>query len=300
MGTRGLLTLLATICALLVPAAVAWACGPSSSVRTDKLSYKPGEQMTVSGRSGYWTEGTRLTITTEPAGAYAEGVPVDSEGSFQTQLRAPDQPGNYTLLVTSSNGAPTGRAAFQVEAPPPPAPGRCANEKLGTAGADNLTGAQAGDRIFAFAGDDVVNALAADDCIHGGPGGDRLSGGLGHDTVAAQGGHEMAIGQDGNDRLGGGDGRDRLGGGPGRDTLAGGRGADVLTDHLGDGLLYGQGGPDRIYAGSGRFRIDAGSEGDYVSARNGRADTIDCGLGHDSARVDGVDRVVGCERVIPG
>ncbi len=312
MRPRHLLVLLATLSALLVPAAVAWACGPSSNVRTDKFSYRPGEQMTVSGR-GFWREGTSLTITTEPAGAYAEGVPVDSEGRFRTQLRAPDQPGSYVLLVTSSDGGPPARTTFEVDASPPPAPQvepspstspspaprRCAIDKLGTGGADNLTGTEAGDRIFAFAGDDVVNALAADDCLYGGSGGDRLYGGLGHDTVGAQGGNDLAFGQGGNDLVYGADGNDRLSGGPGLDTLAGGRGADILGGDL-DDKLYGGTGEDRIGAGRGRTRIDAGSDNDYVGARNGRVDTINCGSGRDTARVDPIDRIAGCERVIRG
>lgn len=275
-----------------MPAAVAWACAPQAIVETDKESYRPHEPMTVNGR--YFTANAAIKVTSDPAGLSATTTST-SGGTFSAELEAPDEPGPYVLVATSSNGY-RASTTFEVTL----APGRCANDKAGSTGADSLSGSEAGDRIFAFAGDDVVKALAADDCVDGGPGAEWLAGGLGDDTVAAQGGNHQAFGQDGDDRVSGKDGDDRLGGGPGLDTLAGGRGADVLTDHLGDGLLYGQGGPDRIYAGSGRFRIDAGSEGDYVSARNGRADTIDCGLGHDSARVDGVDRVVGCERVIPG
>ena len=293
LSPRHLLAVLATLSVLLVPAAVAWACTPQAYVVTDKLSYGPGEQMTVKGDR--FRSNATISITSDPPGLSTTTTST-SVGTFSVQLDAPGKPGSYVLVATSSEGEGLARTAFEVL----PASGRCANEKLGTGGADNLSGTNAGDRIFAFAGDDVVKALAADDCIHGGSGGDRLSGGLGHDTVAAQGGHDAAFGQDGNDRLGGGDGNDRLGGGPGLDTVAGGSGADVLTDYLGGGLLYGHSGTDRIYAGSGRFRIDAGTESDYVSARNGRVDTINCGAGHDTARVDGIDRVAGCERVIRG
>ncbi len=287
MNPRHLLAVLAAISALLVPAAVAWACNPSPSMKTDKLSYTPGEQMTVSGRYFSTRGNPTVTITTDPAGASATGVPVTSAGTFQTTLDAPEQPGLYTLVATSSDTTPAARTAFEVNTPPPtvpppPAPGKCANDKLGTAGSDNLRGTNFGDRIFAFGGNDVVNAYAADDCIDGGSGSDRL------------------LGFAGNDRVFGGSGNDRVSGGAGRDLVAGGSGRDVLTGDSGDDQLYGEGGNDTIYAGTGRTRIDAGTESDSVSARNGRADTINCGRGSDTARVDPFDRVAGCEWVSRG
>ncbi len=285
---RRLLALLATISALLVPAAVAWACTPQATVGADKLSYAPGEQMTVEGRD--FRSNATITITSDPPGLSARTTST-SVGTFSVQLGAPEEPGVYVLVATSSDGAGLARTAFEVSAPPPappqvsappPAPRRCAIDKLGTGGADNLTGTNAGDRIFAFAGDDVVNALAADDCLYGGSGGDRLYGGLGHDSVFAQSGDDRASGGDGNDRVFGGSGNDRVRGGAGRDQL------------------YGDSGADRIYAGTGSNRIDAGTGNDYVSARNGSIDTINCGVGRDTARVDRIDRVAGCERVIRG
>lgn len=305
MNPRRLVPLLATLSALLVPAAVAWACNPQPVVGTDKLSYTPREQMTVYGRFFSASNNPTVTITTEPAGASANGVPVTPAGTFQKTLDGPDNPGSYTLVATSSNGGPTARTTFVVNAPtptdpPPPAPGRCAIDKLGTGGTDNLRGTRFGDRIFAFAGNDVVKALAADDCLHGGSGGDRLAGSAGHDSVFAQSGDDRASGGDGNDRVFGGSGNDRVRGGAGRDVVAGGSGDDVLTADSGDDHLSGEGGADAISAGTGRTRIDAGIGNDSVSARNARLDTVNCGLGHDTARVDGVDRVASCERVIRG
>jgi hypothetical protein len=206
---------------------------------------------------------------------------------------APGPPSQGRAFIFRSNNAPPPTV------PPPPKPGRCANDKYGTQKADNLRGTNAGDRIFVFAGNDVVDALAGDDCIDGGTGGDRLSGGLGNDTVVAQGGHDVVFGQGGNDRLYGGDGNDGMTGGAGRDLLAGGRGADVQRGDL-DDQIYGEAGEDRISAGRGRTRIDAGNDNDYVIARNGRVDTINCGRGRDTARVDRPDRTAGCERVIHG
>jgi Ca2+-binding RTX toxin-like protein len=287
MSPRRLLAVLAAISALLVPAAVAWACNPLPVVETDELSYGPGDQMTISGSFFSSSGNPTVTISTDPAGASATGVPVTSAGTFQTTLDAPDQPGAYTLVATSSGTALAARTTFEVNTPPPtvpppPAPGKCANDKLGTGGSDNLRGTNFGDRIFALGGNDVVNAHAADDCIDGGSGSDRL------------------LGDAGNDRVFGRSGNDRASGGAGRVVVAGGSGRDVLTGDSGDDQLYGEGGNDTIYAGTGRTRIDAGTENDSVSARNGRADTINCGGGSDTARVDGFDRVAGCERVSRG
>lgn len=66
-------------------------------------------------------------------------------------------------------------------------------------------------------------------------------------------------------------------GGPGADTLGGGSAADRLT-----------GGP-------GRDAVRAGDGDDRVEADDGEADTVDCGGGADSAAVDAIDTVSGCE-----
>jgi hypothetical protein len=115
--------------ALLVPAAVAWACNPQPRVETDKLSYSPGEQVTVSGRY-FSTKKTTdtdptVTITTDPAGPSAT-VPVTSAGTFQTRLPAPA--GVFTVLATPSNGGPAapttaeGVAATALPENPKPGP----------------------------------------------------------------------------------------------------------------------------------------------------------------------------------
>jgi Ca2+-binding RTX toxin-like protein len=77
----------------------------------------------------------------------------------------------------------------------------------------------------------------------------------------------------GSDRISGGDGRDVLLGGPGNDVIRAGRDADV------------------VLAGPGR---------DVVFARDRHRDRIDCGGGRDTAKVDRVDVVRNCERVLRG
>ncbi|MGB3635513.1 MAG: hypothetical protein WA982_15835 [Rubrobacteraceae bacterium] len=83
---------------------------------------------------------------------------------------------------------------------------------------------------------------------------------------------EWISGADGNDRLHGLSGDDGLSGGPGKDELYGGPGYDVLLGGGGD---------------------------DFVEARDGKEDYVDCGKGSkDVASVDVEDHVsAGCERV---
>lgn len=113
----------------------------------------------------------------------------------------------------------------------------------------------------------------------------------GDDTLNARGaqyiGDELD-GGDGNDVLRGGIWPDRLNGGPGDDTISGGTNSDILTGGPGRDILNGGGGRDTLYA------------------RDGEADTVDCGtntgatnknLESDTAYVDSLDVVTHCEHV---
>ena len=74
---------------------------------------------------------------------------------------------------------------------------------------------------------------------------------------------------------------DRITGTGGDDCIAGGRGDDRLGGGAGDDRIAGGPGDDRITAGPG-------------------SDVVDCGPGDDVARIDGSDRVRGCESVKRG
>jgi Ca2+-binding RTX toxin-like protein len=74
----------------------------------------------------------------------------------------------------------------------------------------------------------------------------------------------------------------------GADTLIGGAGGDTLNGGVGNDFLDGAGGADVLLAGAGL---------DLVHARDGVADTGDCGTEDDTLVADGVDAFVGCERV---
>jgi Ca2+-binding RTX toxin-like protein len=53
-------------------------------------------------------------------------------------------------------------------------------------------------------------------------------------------------------------------------------------------VLNGGAGTDRLYGGPGN---------DVLRARDGQRDVVDCGPGRDTAYVDRLDRVSGCETV---
>ena len=214
-------------------------------------------------------------------------------------------PGNDTLLYdpfdhvssTCENGSAPPPSQGPGEAPSPPrgntalpvilpaAPGTpdplrlavaadaCPTRFLGTDGGDWIDGTGSGDRLFGMAGDDILNGLGGDDCLVGMAGDDRLYAGDGSD---------LAYGGDGGDLLAGGDGNERLWGNGGNDRLSGGAGADVLK------------------GGRGRNRYRGGAGRDVIAARNGARDVVNCGGGHDVARVDKADRVKRCERVVGG
>jgi Ca2+-binding RTX toxin-like protein len=87
-------------------------------------------------------------------------------------------------------------------------------------------------------------------------------------------------------------GADCLTGGAGNDTLAAGAGNDTLAGDAGDDTLRGDSGTDRFAGGAGN---------DTINSRDGRRETVDCGIGRrDRVTADRVDRLVGCETVRRG
>ena len=108
------------------------------------------------------------------------------------------------------------------------------------------------------------------------------------------GGDGVLVGNGGDDELRGGDGADRIDGGAGADELDGGFGDDTIT-----------GGPGRDAISSDLAGGDCGPlwckipyGNDTVDARDGEADSIECGAGTDKVVADAVDTVAPtCETV---
>ena len=93
----------------------------------------------------------------------------------------------------------------------------------------------------------------------------------------------------GRHALAGGDGADELTGTDADEALDGGAGADTLTA---------AGGDDSLAGGSGGDTLDGGAGDDTLDARDGAADTVDCGTGDaDELDRDAVDVNVACETV---
>ena len=146
----------------------------------------------------------------------------------------------------------------------------------GTTGADRLSFAAGGANLNGDDDADVIGQFTVL-LIEGRGGSDRLTSQRGYTRTA---GRRVLLGQAGRDTviatpdgstLHGGNGHDKLVGRPGADNLTGGRGADLI--------------------GGGKGR-------DLIRAIDGSRDRVNCGPGVDRAKVDGIDRVKNCERLI--
>ena len=118
----------------------------------------------------------------------------------------------------------------------------------------------------------------------------------------------FCVGTNEDDRMIGTDFPDQMAGLAGDDKLVGRDGGDELVGNEGSDTLVGGRGEDGIFVGEpslgDRDTIRAGADNDRIEATDGKADTINCGSGFDTAFVDnepgGVqDRVSNnCEVVI--
>jgi Ca2+-binding RTX toxin-like protein len=98
----------------------------------------------------------------------------------------------------------------------------------------------------------------------------------------------------GADRLTGGNYVETIDGGAGDDLLEGGYNNDTITGGPGRDTIYG----DSTASQCGFLQSCTVPFGnDTINARDGEADTVDCGVGEDTAVVDSVDTVSSCEKV---
>jgi hypothetical protein len=102
-------------------------------------------------------------------------------------------------------------AAFPAVAGAAPAAPQCyglAPTKVGTAGADVISGTWGDDVIAGLGGDDTIDGKGGNDFICGGRGADLVKGGPGRDRLRGDGGADVIIGGDQRDRVLGGSGAD--------------------------------------------------------------------------------------------
>jgi Ca2+-binding RTX toxin-like protein len=149
----------------------------------------------------------------------------------------------------------------------------------------DIAGARTADRLTFGAGG--VNLNGDDDADVTGPFTTLLiEGRAGNDLIAPQSDYS---GTAGRRVLIGGAGRDTLIATPDGAVLHGGDGHDKLIGGVRSDNLTGGRGSDRIRGGKGR---------DLIRAIDGTRDRVDCGRGLDKAKVDGIERVKGCEKLI--
>ena len=174
----------------------------------------------------------------------------------------------------------------------------------------------------------LLNGTSASDVILGNPGFDLIDPKEGNDKICAGGGDDRVIERPGGgtDSIDGESGSDTVALGNGTtppagtiDLLAGtgsipsGTGTTFALDSVENGqgsvqtdTLIGDGGPneldggignDTLTGGGGADELLGGNDADQIFARDGVADTVDCGTGTDNAQTDrlSLDSVTGCE-----
>jgi CSLREA domain-containing protein len=108
--------------------------------------------------------------------------------------------------------------------------GKVVVNRVGSAGADTVTGTGGADGFLMLAGNDNASGLGGKDALCGGDNKDKLKGGAGKDLLRGEGGKDKLKGGGGKDKLVGGPGRDTLIGGKGKDRCKGGGGRDTLKN----------------------------------------------------------------------
>lgn len=109
-------------------------------------------------------------------------------------------------------------------------------------------------------------------------------------------GPSKLVGNGGDDKLTAFDYNDVVDGGAGNDTLAGGYGDDTITGGPGRDQIHG----DAPSSACNYIQCRLPYGNDTIYAQDGEVDSIDCGIGTDTAYVDAGDIVSGCENVVKG
>jgi RTX calcium-binding nonapeptide repeat (4 copies) len=167
----------------------------------------------------------------------------------------------------------------------------------GTNGANNIQAGGGDDVIAGLDGDDSLSGDGGDDVIEGGPDGgvvgDTIFGGGGKDTAdyASATGVVVSLAKTTSQQTGGA-GVDTL---TDMEGLAGSPLADTLKGNGGANVLKGRGGKDKVKGAKGKDTMNGGGGADVLLARDGAADVVRCGKGHDVAKADPADKLKGCE-----
>ena len=154
----------------------------------------------------------------------------------------------------------------------------------------------------------VTLAGGADGAVGGGGGEvrdvERIASVSGGTYVGTDGAEELLVGGEAATVDGRG-GDDRIETSYSADTIDGGAGADAIRGYGGDDRIAGGPGGDTIYGDTqgqvcNALTCSIHSGNDTIDARDGEADSIDCGLGTDRLRADAADVHANCEEVDAG
>ncbi len=140
--------------------------------------------------------------------------------------------------------------------------------------------------------DRVANDGATGEGDNIGPDGsiENIEGGIKADTITGSAAANRLRGWEGNDVINGLGGNDNINGSSNNDTIDGGTGTDTIEGGFGN---------DTVKGGAGRDAIAGGADSDVIKARDGVAESVNCGFGIDRAEVDRGDSVgTLCETII--
>jgi Ca2+-binding RTX toxin-like protein len=135
--------------------------------------------------------------------------------------------------------------------------------RIGSDGADVLTGGQNQDMITGLLGNDTLRGMAGDDTLFGGGGDDLLEGGAGNDSLEASAGNDTLLGGEGNDTLMIGIGGGTQFAGADKAVFDGGAGADrfVCQGDEGRSLIHADGQDTVAFQLYERAHMDVGRLG---------------------------------------
>ncbi len=153
-------------------------------------------------------------------------------------------------------------------------------DRIGTDGAETLSGTTSDDEIAAGGGSDLAFGGEGDDGIFGQAGNDSLYGGLDSDTLLGGAGSDLLGGGAGNDFVSGGADADSIFGSSGDDTLLGDGGADLIGGFTGDDSIDGGAGADALWGSFGNDTILGGDGNDTLGGFDGD-DSLEGGADND-------------------
>lgn len=273
--------------------------GATSNATIDFRLYGPDDAL-CSGAPAYEKLGVKVPLGSGPTVSSGAFTPTQA-GEYRWTVAYANDDNNQPAASVCTGTTLVSAPPLPPPAPPPPpvfdtppgsgdadptqTPLTCAGRQptiVAVAGR-HTTGTPGDDVIVGTAGDDVIDGRGGSDTICAGGGDDEVRGSTGNDRLYGNGGDDLVLGGDGNDYVHGGNGADRLAGQNGADHVDGAKGNDLLDD--------------QTLGGKGRDQLIGGSGGDHIRAADHTIDTIECGTGRDTARIDTHDGQRGCERV---